>query len=113
MNNGATLEKVRTIVFTSLLISNVFLTFVNRSVTQTIKYTIHYKNKLAPFIIIISVMFLAAILTFPFLRNLFQLTTITVGELALCTGVALAGVMWFEVYKATLRTKSGEDTGKV
>jgi Ca2+-transporting ATPase len=106
MNDGATLEKVRTIVFTSLLISNVFLTFVNRSVTQTIKYTIHYKNKLAPFIIVISVAFLAAILALPFLRNLFQLTTISAGELALCTGVALAGVMWFEVYKAMFRPKS-------
>ena len=38
MNNGHSIEEVRTIVFTTLILSNVFLTFADRSFTKTIYY---------------------------------------------------------------------------
>ena len=102
MNNGASLEQTRTLVFTTLILSNVFLTFANRSFTKTIYYTSRYKNSLALFIIIISALFLAALLWMPPVRNLFQLAEISTGQFWLCLGVAFAGVMWFEVYKTDL-----------
>ena len=102
MNNGASLEQTRTIVFTTLILSNIFLTFTTRSFTKTIYYTLRYKNNLAPVIIIISVFFLAAIYFIPFVNNLFQLATITQGQFWLCLAVAFASVMWFEVYKSDL-----------
>lgn len=102
MTSGASLEQTRTIVFTTLILSNVFLTFANRSFTKTIFYTSRYKNSLAPVILIISAFFLAALHFIPFVRNLFQLTTITQGQFWLCFGVALASVMWFEMYKTGL-----------
>lgn len=102
MNNGISLEQTRTIVFTTLILSNVFLTFANRSFTKTIYYTSRYKNNLAPFILIISASFLAALHFIPAVRNLFQLATITTGQFLLCFGVAFASVMWFEMYKTDL-----------
>ena len=102
MNSDASLEQTRTIVFTTLILSNVFLTFANRSFTKTIYYTSRYKNNLAPVILIISVFFLAALHFIPFVRNLFQLTNITQGEFWLCIGVAFVSVMWFEMYKTDL-----------
>lgn len=102
MHGGASLEQVRTIVFTTLILSNVFLTFANRSFTKTVYYTIRYKNYLAPVIIIVSAAFLVSIQFVPFLRNLFQLNILTPGQFWLCLGVALASVMWFEVYKTDL-----------
>jgi Ca2+-transporting ATPase len=102
MNSGASLEQTRTIVFTTLLLSNIFLTFTNRSFTRTIYYTSRYKNSLAPLIIIISVFFLAAMHFIPFVRGLFQLVTISSGQFWLCSGVAFASVMWFEIYKTDL-----------
>jgi Ca2+-transporting ATPase len=102
MNHGASLEQTRTIVFTTLIASNVFLTFADRSFTKTIYYTIRFKNNLAPFILTISAIFLAVLHGVPAIRNLFQLTSITTGQFGLCLGVAFAGVMWFEVYKTDL-----------
>lgn len=99
---GAGLEETRTIVFTTLILSNIFLTFINRSFTQSIYYTIRYKNPLAPVIIIISVLFLAGLHFIPFLRTLFQLTAITPAQFLLCLAVALGSVIWFEVFKMDL-----------
>ncbi len=105
MNNDASLEEVRTIVFTTLILSNVFLTFVNRSFTKTFFYTIRRKNNLAPVLLIVSAAFLSAIHFIPFVRNLFQLTTITPIQFWLCAGVALVCVIWFELYKTAIFSK--------
>jgi Ca2+-transporting ATPase len=102
MNHGASLQQTRTIVFTMLILSNVFLTFAGRSFTQSIIYTSRYKNRLAPVILIVSAFFLAALLWIPAIRNLFQLTAISTGRFWLCFGVAFASVMWFELFKSML-----------
>jgi len=102
MNSGASLEQTRTIVFTTLILGNVFLTFANRSFTKTIYYTSRYKNSLAPVILIISAFFLLSLHFIPFVHNLFQLAAITSGQFWLCFGVAFASVMWFEMYKTNL-----------
>lgn len=103
MNNGAGTELTRTMVFTTLILSNVFLTFVNRSFTRTIIHTSRYRNNLVPVLLIISILFLATLLLVPPVRSLFLLTSITSSQFWLCAGVAFAGVMWFEVYKAVVQ----------
>jgi Ca2+-transporting ATPase len=102
MNKGATLQQTRTIVFTTLILSNVFLTFADRSFTKTMYYTSRIKNNLVPVILFVSALFLAALHWIPAVRNLFQLAAITSGQFWLCLGVAFASVMWFEVYKTDL-----------
>jgi P-type Ca2+ transporter type 2C len=102
MDNGYKIEEVRTIVFTTLILSNVFLTFTNRSLTKTIYYTSRYKNNLAPIIIIVSIVFLLLLHLIPAIRDLFQLTSITMRDFWICFGVAFASTMWFEVYKMDL-----------
>lgn len=104
MNTGASLEQTRAIVFTSLILSNTFLTFTNRSFTQTIYYTSRHKNKLAIFILIIPAGFLAMLHFVPAIRNLFQLGPITIVQFLLCFTVSLASTMWFEIYKTGLDT---------
>lgn len=99
MNHGATAEKTRTIVFTTLLLSNILLTFANRSFTATLYHTSRYKNNLAPLLLLISAIFLTALHLVPAIRDLFGLSRISTGEFLLCTGVALVSVMWFELYK--------------
>lgn len=103
MNKGQRIEEVRTIVFTTLIVSNVFLTFTSRSFTKTIYYTTRYKNGLAPAIIIVSAVFLVLLHLVPAVRNLFQLSSITQGNFWLCIGVAFAATMWFEAYKMLRR----------
>jgi P-type Ca2+ transporter type 2C len=102
MTNGASFSHTRTLVFTTLIISNIFLTFTNRSFTQNFTKTIHYKNRLAPWILLISVLFLAIILLVPAIQSVFGLTAITFPDLLLCSGIAFVAVVWFEVYKTNL-----------
>lgn len=102
------LATTRTVVFVTLIASNVFLTFVNRSFSQTVFETLRYKNPLAPFIIIISVLFISLILFVPFIRNEFLLADITTSQLLLCFVIAFLCAIWFEVYKAIFKRNTDE-----
>ncbi|RYZ50291.1 MAG: cation-translocating P-type ATPase, partial [Sphingobacteriales bacterium] len=102
MQSGKSLEETRTMVFTSLLLANIFLTFSVRSYSETIIKTLRYKNRLALPIVLISASFLALILLFPPARQLFGLSTLSAGRFGLCVVIALVSVGWFEVYKANL-----------
>lgn len=102
MNNNASINYTRTMVFTTLIISNIFLTFTNRSFTQNIFKTIRYKNKLAPWVLLTSALFLTAILLVPSVQLIFGLTSITFADFFLCTGIAFIAVVWFEIYKTHL-----------
>jgi ATPase, P-type (transporting), HAD superfamily, subfamily IC len=101
MSGGASLEATRTLVFTTLIFSNLFLTFSNRSFNETIIRTIRYGNNLAPWVLLLSVLFLSMILLVPPVRSLFGLVAISSNSLMLCISIALASVGWFEVYKAS------------
>lgn len=101
----SSLETTRTIVFNTLLFSNIMLTFANRSFRENIIRTFRYKNNLAPYIVIISLAFLALINLLPPVRQLFGLNTISLQEFLLCLGIGFASVAWFEVYKTFLPKK--------
>lgn len=102
MHNGRSLEDTRTVVFTTLLLANIFLTFSVRSYTQTILKTIRYKNSLALPVLILSALFLGVILLSPVARTLFGLSVLHTGMLGLCVVVAGVSVFWFEIFKANL-----------
>ncbi len=100
-------KETRTIVFTTLILSNIFLTFVNRSFSESFVKTIRYKNNLAWVVFIISLGFLVLIHTVPLVRNLFELSTLTFKDLSLCLLVAFLSTAWLEFYKL-FRTFSGK-----
>jgi P-type Ca2+ transporter type 2C len=102
MHYNFSIEYTRTVVFTTLILSNIFLTFVNRSFEETFTKTIRYKNSLAPFILIISAIFLFLLHFVNPVHQLFQLTSITGQHFFICMGVSLVCVGWFEVYKMDL-----------
>jgi Ca2+-transporting ATPase len=99
MYQGNSIIETRTKVFTTLIISNIFLTFTNRSFSRSFFRTLHYKNNLAPWILLISIAFLIAVLLISPIRNLFGLSPVSMVNFVLCAGVALASVGWFEIYK--------------
>lgn len=107
MSMGYSIEEVRTVVFTVLILSNMFLTFANRSFSKNIFHTIRYKNNLAPFVIIISALFIAVLYYVPAVKELFKLGDISINTFLLCLAVSFISVMWFEVYKSRL-TKTKE-----
>jgi len=99
MSNGETLEVTRAIVFTTLILGNFFLTFANRSFSETIFQTIRYKNNLAPWIFLFSGMLLLLVHKVGFVRELFGFMPITTAQFGQAAIVAFVSVMWFEGYK--------------
>lgn len=96
------LEETRTFVFTTLIISNICLTFANRSFTETFFKTMHYHNPLTPLITGLSVLLLVLIQLVPGIRQAFGLTPLSIGEYGICLATGFVSVAWFEVYKRFL-----------
>ncbi|HVM86914.1 MAG TPA: cation-translocating P-type ATPase [Puia sp.] len=99
MQKNYSIEYVRTMVFTTLLLSNIFLTFVNRSFHETINKTIVYKNSLVPYVLLLSVGFLALIYFIHPVRTVFELTDIGINNYLVCLGISAVCTGWFEGYK--------------
>ncbi|MBX9781744.1 MAG: cation-translocating P-type ATPase [Chitinophagaceae bacterium] len=102
MKDNYPVKYIRTIVFTTLIYSNIFLTFINRSFTETFIKTVKYKNSLAPFVLIVSAAFLSSIYFIHPVQQLFQLTGISASHYFVCVITALFCTGWFEVYKTGL-----------
>jgi Ca2+-transporting ATPase len=99
MKQGIPLEQVRGIVFNSLVISNILLTFVDRSFSQTLAKTIKYKNSYVKIILIVSVIFIVSLNTIPMLQQIFKIQPINNMQFLVCALVSFVSVMWFEGYK--------------
>ncbi|MFZ1321727.1 MAG: cation-translocating P-type ATPase [Ignavibacteria bacterium] len=93
----------RTIVFSTLIFSNLFLTLVNRSFYYSVFTTLKYKNNLIFLIIGISLIVLAGALYFPPAVALFQLTELTFMQIIICFFTAMVCTVWIEFYKVKLR----------
>jgi Ca2+-transporting ATPase len=104
LQQGRDDDFIRTVIFTTLLFSNVFLTLVNRSFNYSIFTTIRYKNNLVPLITGITLLFIAALLFIPPLQQVFRLSTISFTVIFECIAVALISVVWVEIVKI-FRTK--------
>ncbi len=103
MQHGYELKYVRTMVFNTLILSNIFLTLTNRSFTETIAKTLYYKNTLTPWIILISLGFLLTINMIPFMRDIFQISHLMMFHYFVCIMVSLFSVGWFELFKGWFR----------
>jgi len=89
----------RSFVFMTMLFSNIFLTLANRSFEYTIVKTIFYRNHLLWVMIGISAALALAVLLVPFLREVFQLGPLRLGEVGFCLLAAIVSVGWFEIWK--------------
>lgn len=92
-------DTVRTIIFTTLLLCNVFLTLVNRSFYFSVFQTLRYKNHLLPGILTITILFIVALLFMPPLQALFKTTTLSMEQFLYCAGTALVSTWWIEIIK--------------
>jgi Ca2+-transporting ATPase len=93
----------RTVIFITLLFSNIFLTLANRSFQYSILKTITYKNNLVPLIIGITLVFIGLILYTPFIRDLFRLSPLSLAGIGTCAVVAMVGTLWIEIWKLLKR----------
>lgn len=94
-------KTVRSVIFITLLFSNIFLTLVNRSFHFTVFTTIKYKNNLVPLIIGVTLLCIAAFLYVPFMQQLFRLTALGITDILTCGAVAFVSTFWIELWIMT------------
>jgi len=97
--HGANEAHTRTLVFTVLILSNVFLTLENRSFYYSIFKTIQYKNNLVFLIISITLVLSALLIYWPALNGFFEFEPLSLKELMLAIGISFIVVFWFEIAK--------------
>lgn len=96
----------RTVIFITLIASNIFLTLANRSFYFSIFTTIRYKNNLVLIIIGITVLLTSLLLLVPIFSNFFMFGTVSTSQIGMSILVGFVSVMWVEIFKWFKRKKS-------
>jgi Ca2+-transporting ATPase len=95
----------RTLIFLTLITSNIVLTLANRSFYYSIFKTIQYKNNLVVLIIGITIILTGLLLFIPAFSNFFLFEKVSFSQIGLCILAGSISVLWVEIYKAFKRRK--------
>lgn len=99
IDKGYTEPMTRTLVFSALIFSNIFLTLTGRSKTDSLLTGLKTKNNLIPLMIGLTLVILALSLYLAPVRNLFQFVPVETSDLGWCVAVAFVSIIWVEVVK--------------
>jgi Ca2+-transporting ATPase len=106
VQHGFAEDLTRSMVFTSLVVANIFLTLVNRSFYFSLFTSLGYKNWMLQIIIFSTLVLLLCLLYIPFISSFFQLQRLDVPQLGISALIGFVSVIWFELYKWRIRSKS-------
>jgi Ca2+-transporting ATPase len=95
----------RTMVFTALIVANIFLTLVNRSFYYSVLTTIRYKNQMILFIIGITVFISAMLLYLPSVTRFFEFEQLSLSQLGVSFVIGFISVVWYELVKLRERMR--------
>jgi Ca2+-transporting ATPase len=104
LQNGYGESLTRSMVFTTLIIANIFLTFVNRSFYYSVFTTFRYKNNLLWVVILTTLILLAMTLYIPSFSNFFMVAPLTPVQISSAVVTALISVSWIELWKMRKRS---------
>lgn len=105
IRENCTENATRTIVFLTLIASNIFLTLANRSFYYSIFTTIKYKNNLVLLIIGVTLFITVLLLFVPQFSQFFMFDTVSIQHIGLSILVGGISVFWIEIYKGFKRLK--------
>jgi Ca2+-transporting ATPase len=105
VSKGYDEEQTRTMVFTTLIVANIFLSLVNRSFYYSVITTMGYKNYLLILIILLTIVMLALMISVPGIISFFKFEKLLFNQLLVCILVGFVSVIWIEVYKYFKRLK--------
>lgn len=97
----------RTMTFTVLIASNIFLTLVNRSFYYSVLTTLMYRNNMVLYIIAITIIIAGLILYINPLTLFFEFEKLSIRQLFTCIGIGFVSVIWFELVKTIKRRRAG------
>lgn len=96
---GLNEESIRTYIFSVLVLSNIFLTLVNRSFKETLLMTIRRRNRFIPLIVSISILLLLSILFVPVFNKLFEVIPLELNDVYPVFMIAVIFTLWIEPFK--------------
>jgi Ca2+-transporting ATPase len=108
VQNTLSENSTRTMVFLTLIASNIFLTLANRSFYYSIFTTLKYKNNLVLLIIGLTIALTTSILFVPVFRTFFMFDNITFPKIILSIAVGFVSVFWVEFFKMFRRKKANK-----
>lgn len=108
MKMGQSETQVRTLAFTTLVISNICLILTNRSWTRSIIETFSLPNKSVYLIIPSVLILLFSIIYTPFLRKIFQFDVMHANDILISFGAGILSILWFEIIKKIFAAKKIE-----
>ena len=99
-------EMTRTIVFSTLLMANIFLSLFNRSFYYTLFTIIRYKNNLLTGMVFFIILMLTIMLYVPPVIHIFKFEHPGIKQLLIYLVVGFLPVIWIEFYKYFKRRKN-------
>jgi Ca2+-transporting ATPase len=109
LKDGAGESETRTLVFTTLIAANIFLTLANRSFFYSFIKTLSYRNPMVFYIIAITIVTTASLIYIGPFARFFELSPLSFDQLILSIGTGFVSVFWFEVVKWNKRRKSARE----
>jgi len=99
VRQGYSEDLTRTMVFTTLVVANIFLTLVNRSFYYSVLAGFKYKNNLLSGVIAITILMLTLLVYVPLFASFFKLSPLSGTQLGIAALTGFVTVIWFEGYK--------------
>ncbi len=96
---GQGVDEARALTYTTLVIANLGLILTNRSWSRTILETMSTPNSALWWVIGGALVFLAAVLYVPYLRELFGFAYLHFIDIAICFMAGTTSIVWFEGLK--------------
>ncbi|TXF79241.1 cation-translocating P-type ATPase [Chryseobacterium sp.] len=106
--SGGNEETVRSMVFTTLIFANIFLSLANRSFYYTTLETFRNKNNLLVYITGITLGLLLLMLYFGPVSSFFMMNALNLDQMLTALSAAVLSVFWFDGYKLVKRAGKGE-----
>ena len=103
LKRGQSEEDARALTFTTLIIANLGLIFVNRSWSRTVLATLRSPNTALWWVTGGALLFLGLALYAPFLRQLFRFSVLHPSDAAICIAAGVVSIVWFEAMKLAKR----------
>ncbi len=97
------IDEIRALVFTTLVLANIGLIFVNRSWSKTGWEMLTHRNASVFWVTGSVIACLAIVLLTPGIRNLFHFDILHVHDILICIAASMAGLIWFELLKIVAR----------
>lgn len=110
LGRGLAENHLRTLIFTTMVFSNIMLITTNRSWNKSLIRIFQTPNKAMTFLVVGVLALIILVTQVPAVTSIFHLHRISVLEVFLCLVIGNISVLWFEVYKLFRAPKQPSST---